>query len=70
MAVYLSWFCCGILIGIVFSVIILRRVKYDGILRIDSTDPVKDKYSLELTTSLEELPEKRAVVLRIVSATL
>lgn len=38
---------------------------YDGALIVDTSDPVKDTYSLEVTTPLEEINEKSEIVLKV-----
>lgn len=40
----------------------------DGHLVVDQTDPAKDKYSLEFTTPLSELPSRDTVTLKIQQA--
>lgn len=37
----------------------------DGILNIDTTDPQTDRYSLDFTTDLNEVNEKKTVTLRV-----
>lgn len=37
----------------------------DGTLNIDTSDPEKDTYHLDVTTPLEVLPNKKVVVLRV-----
>jgi hypothetical protein len=38
----------------------------DGKLVVDKTDPVKDVYSLELTTPVDELSGKESITLKVV----
>lgn len=40
---------------------------FDGALVIDTTDPMKDTYSLEVTTPLADLSDKKTIMLRVQS---
>lgn len=37
----------------------------DGVLNVDTTDPNTDKYSLDFTTALNDVNDKKIVVLRV-----
>ena len=37
----------------------------DGVLNIDTTDPMTDKYSLDFTTTLNEVNDRKTVLLKI-----
>ena len=45
----------------------LSSVKYagDGVLQIDTSNPEKDLYRLDIHTPLEELPNKKTVTLKV-----
>lgn len=42
-----------------------KNYQGDGSLNIDTTDPEKDTYSLDLTTALEDLPNKSKVTFTV-----
>lgn len=42
-----------------------RAYTGDGVLNVDTTDPNTDKYSLDFTTALNEVNDKKTVVLRV-----
>jgi Putative phage holin Dp-1 len=42
--------------------------QFDGHLIVDQTHPLTDKYSLDLTTALADLPEKNEVRLKVLQA--
>ena len=60
-AMYLACVVTGILIGR-----FLWKPKYDGTLKIDRTDELKDKYSLDFQTDLDRVPNKRFVIFEVV----
>lgn len=59
--------CCFIafVFGIVVGVPIALRFSRAGSLVIDQTDPKTDKYSFELETGLNKLPEQNYISLKI-----
>lgn len=42
-----------------------KNYQGDGTLNVDTSDPAKDLYSLDLTTGLSELPNKSKITLRV-----
>lgn len=42
-----------------------RKYEGDGVLNIDTTDPLTDKYSLDFTTDLDTVNTKKAVMLKV-----
>ena len=68
MSTFIFVFICGIVVGICIFVSItanqIRRT--DGNLLVDTTDPNKDIYRLEITDEFENLAKKKAITLKIV----
>lgn len=63
----IGYFVCtfiGILAGAYITL-----MKPDGELKIDMTDPNKDKYSLEFHTPLDDVPKKGRVIFKVVTIT-
>lgn len=42
-----------------------KKYEGDGVLNVDTTDPNKDKYSLDFLTDLAEVNERKSVVLKV-----
>ena len=59
-AACLVWLILGILIGRN-----LWRVKPDGTFKIDQTDEIKDQYSLDFETSLDDVEKKSYIIFRV-----
>jgi hypothetical protein len=51
--------------SILTSIVGLPEVGSDGTLKIDTTDPEKDTYRLELDSALEDLAKKQKVTLTV-----
>ena len=43
----------------------LWRPKFDGTFKIDQTDEIKDQYSLDFDSSLDDIPKKKYIVFRV-----
>lgn len=54
----------GGVIGFVAGVLITRRVKPDGVLRIDHSNPAKDTYRFEID-EIEQLSKKTYIQLKV-----
>lgn len=54
----------GIVIGIVITVIFVKVRTVQGILRIDCSDPEKDRYRFDID-NLDVLPKKKRIILKI-----
>ena len=52
-------FAGGVLIGIAI------KSESDGSLKIDTTDPLKDKYLLELEIPLDDISKRKTITLKI-----
>lgn len=58
----------AMLVGIIIGVIISRtKSSYDGIFRVDTTDPDKDVFTLELLCALGEIPNRRYLAFKVVN---
>lgn len=58
-------FAFGVLAGVIITGIIIVFAKNDGVLRIDTSNPEKDVYRLEID-NLDILPRKKIITLRVV----
>lgn len=56
--------CVGCLIGIFFGFRIGRN-DYDGKLIVDSSDPEKDYYNLQIGVPLDDIPKKKRLNLKV-----
>lgn len=54
----------GCLIGVVLTLLITQKVKPDGILRIDHSNPDKDTYRFEID-EIEKLASKNHIRLKV-----
>lgn len=54
----------GILIGITIAVIFVKVRTVQGVLRIDCSDPEKDRYRFDID-NLDILPKKKSIILKI-----
>lgn len=54
----------GIVIGIVITVIFVKVRTVQGVLRIDCSDPEKDRYRFDID-NLDVLPKKKRIILKI-----
>lgn len=51
---------------IIFLLIVRQKPKYDGVLLIDTSDPEKDIFRLELNT-LQGIDQKKTILLKVAS---
>lgn len=49
----------------IFAKAVLKRSKIDGVIRVNTNDPEKDTYTLELGIPFGELDERDEVVFKI-----
>ena len=57
-----------LIIDIVLDIIVIMKKKhYDGVFRINTTDPEKDVYSLELNSFLGDLENRKEIRLKVVN---
>ena len=62
----------GVLVALVTDIVldiivIMKKKHYDGVFRINTTDPEKDVYSLELNNILGELENRKEIRLKVVN---
>lgn len=57
----------ALVIDIVLDIVIMKKKHYDGVFRINTTDPEKDVYSLELNDILGELENRKEIRLKVVN---
>ena len=62
---YYALFVIGLLIGICATVLVYSMRKPSGILKIDRSNPERDKYLFVINEELEDLPKKKKIVLDI-----
>jgi hypothetical protein len=55
----------GVILGLSTRSYIASGAKYDGALVIDTSHPLKDTYSLEVSTPLEKVATKNEIVLKV-----
>lgn len=66
MEVTYIWPIIGLIIGFLIGVLFGRKKKkYDGIFRVDTSNPDKDVFSLELECALGSIPEKKELIFRV-----
>lgn len=66
MEVTYIWPIVGLIIGFLLGVLFGRKKKkYDGIFRVDTSNPDKDVFSLELECALGSIPEKKELIFRV-----
>ena len=51
-------------VALIVALIILRRLRFIGTLKIDKSDPEKDRYRFEID-NLENLEKRKYVVLKV-----
>ena len=54
----------GFILGVLFG---RKKKKYDGVFRVDTANPEKDIFSLELECALGSIPEKKELTFRVVN---
>lgn len=63
------YFFAGAVVGFLFGIasrFIFAKSSYDGEFKVDTSDPLKDKYMLELNTALYGIEKKKQLVLKVV----
>lgn len=66
MEVTYIWPIVGLIIGFLLGVLFGRKKKkYDGIFRVDTSNPDKDVFSLELECALGSIPEKKELIFKV-----
>ena len=66
MEVTYIWPIVGLIVGFLLGVLFGRKKKkYDGIFRVDTSNPEKDVFSLELECALGSIPEKKELIFRV-----
>lgn len=64
----IATFVLLLFIGYIFGYVIAKRRKqYDGIFRVDTSNPDKDIFSLELECALGSIPEKKELIFKVVN---
>lgn len=63
-AYFFVW-CVACTLAGVISGVFISRMHPDGVLKVDTRDPNKDAYSLELTTPLDDIPNRRIVMFSV-----
>lgn len=53
------------IVGFAIGYILAKIRTPDGILRVDTSDPEKDRYLMEFHTPLEDIPKKKSVKLKV-----
>jgi len=54
----------GVILGI-STAYYSASAKIDGVLNVDTSDPIKDTYSLEIHTPLEDMAWKKSITLQV-----
>lgn len=62
---YYTLFIVGILLGICVTVLLYSIRKPSGTLKIDRSDPERDKYLFVINEELDTLPKKKKIILNI-----
>lgn len=57
----------GVGVGLIVGIFLRRARKVDGILKVDVTDPKRDKYLMEFHIPLDEIPMRKYVNLRVIN---
>ncbi len=65
MIYFFAGLATGLFIAAIFK-LIFTKASYDGVFKVDTSDPIKDRYTLELSTALEGIDKKKKLVLKIV----
>lgn len=65
LSVILGYFAAAIL-GLIIG-LFLRKKKIDGVLKVDVSDPKRDKYLMEFYIPLDEIPSRRRVYLSVIN---
>ena len=56
----------SLFVGYILGYVIAKRNKhYDGIFRVDTSNPDKDVFSLELECALGSIPEKKELIFKV-----
>lgn len=62
---FLFWFAIGFLSGCIIAAITVKVKAPIGTLKIDTSNPGKDLYLFELGDSLNDLPSRKTVTLKV-----
>ena len=63
------WFAVGCIVGLIIGIFIrIRKKSYDGIFRVDLTNPEKDIFTLELICPIGEIPTKKSLIFKVTNA--
>lgn len=62
---HFALFVIGLLIGILSTVLVYSLRKPSGTLKIDRSNPERDKYLFVINEDLDKLPSKKKIVLDI-----
>lgn len=57
-------FSLGLMIGLILMLSIFM-FRTDGYFRVDTSDPYKDKYMLELSIDLDDVPKKKKLIFEV-----
>lgn len=57
----------AVLLGFIIGLFLSRRRKTDGVLKVDVSDPKRDKYLMEFHIPLDEIPARKHVYLSVVN---
>lgn len=65
--IYICLLVC-LIVGFILGVLFGRsRKKYDGVFRVDTSNPEKDIFSLELECAIGSIPDKKELVFKVVN---
>lgn len=53
------------IVGLIVGVAIKKLHHYSGVLKIDTSDPETDMYSIEITDPLDDIPKMKTVTFKI-----
>ena len=65
-AVIILLIICGIIFGYILGT--GKKLNPDGFFRVDTTNPDKDVFTLELTCPIGEIPTKKYVIFEVTNA--
>ena len=62
------WFAIGFIVGLSISVLFkIYKTSWDGIFRVDLTNPEKDVFTLELICPIGEIPTKKFLTFKVMN---
>lgn len=60
------WFLFGVIVGVIIHAIVFNIIfPPAGILHVDRSDPVADRYNLVITVPIDDIPKKKHVTFDI-----